>query len=186
MEITNQASYKTELQDRILWFDGQSTVKPEQLESFIKRGITEGLCVTHLTDEIKQYNRLVSPQERISIKEDVDPFDYSWNIPIKFKELDVLEYVLNKLCDEYDELKYSEKEFDKRLQRTADEMRLYAKMGLEDVLRVLIFIINTFQANNIVWGVGRGSSVASFVLYLIGVHDVDSIKYNLDINDFLR
>ena len=35
-------------------------------------------------------------------------------------------------------------------------------------------------------GVGRGSSVASYILYLIGVHRIDSIKYNLDWKEFLR
>jgi DNA polymerase III alpha subunit len=42
------------------------------------------------------------------------------------------------------------------------------------------------RSNNIVWGVGRGSSVASYVLYLLGVHKVDSIKYGLDIREFLK
>jgi DNA polymerase III alpha subunit len=37
-----------------------------------------------------------------------------------------------------------------------------------------------------VWGVGRGSSVASYVLFLIGVHRIDSMKYNLDYKEFLR
>jgi DNA polymerase III alpha subunit len=42
------------------------------------------------------------------------------------------------------------------------------------------------KANNIIWGVGRGSSVASYVLYLLEVHRVDSMYYNLDIREFLR
>jgi DNA polymerase III alpha subunit len=40
--------------------------------------------------------------------------------------------------------------------------------------------------NNIVWGVGRGSSVSSYVLYLLGVHRVNSLYYDLDIHEFLR
>ena len=48
------------------------------------------------------------------------------------------------------------------------------------------YIIDTLRENNIVWGVGRGSSVSSYMLYLIGVHKVDSIKYNLNINEFIR
>jgi DNA polymerase III alpha subunit len=42
------------------------------------------------------------------------------------------------------------------------------------------------RKENIVWGVGRGSSVASYVLYLIGVHKIDSLYYNLDVEEFLR
>jgi DNA polymerase III alpha subunit len=37
-----------------------------------------------------------------------------------------------------------------------------------------------------VWGIGRGSSVSSYVLYVLGVHDVDSYAYDLDIGDFLH
>jgi DNA polymerase III alpha subunit len=40
--------------------------------------------------------------------------------------------------------------------------------------------------NNIVWGVGRGSSVASYVLYLLGIHKIDSIKYNLSPDEFFK
>ena len=65
-------------------------------------------------------------------------------------------------------------------------MELYQKLGLIDILRTLIFVINTLIENNIVWGVGRGSSVSSYVLYLIGVHDVDSFQYGLNIEEFLR
>jgi DNA polymerase III alpha subunit len=42
------------------------------------------------------------------------------------------------------------------------------------------------RKNKIVWGVGRGSSVASYVLFLIGIHKVNSLKYNLDIKEFLK
>ena len=54
------------------------------------------------------------------------------------------------------------------------------------LLQWLKYLVDTCRANNIVWGVGRGSSVSSFVLFLIGVHKIDSIKYDLDWRDFLR
>ena len=55
-----------------------------------------------------------------------------------------------------------------------------------DVLRFMVYMIDTMRKNNIVWGVGRGSSVSSYILYLIGVHKVDSIKFELNIEEFLR
>ena len=55
-----------------------------------------------------------------------------------------------------------------------------------DVLQFLKYMVDTLRENNIVWGVGRGSSVASYVLYLLGVHKVNSIKYDLDPTEFLR
>jgi len=34
--------------------------------------------------------------------------------------------------------------------------------------------------------VGRGSSVASYCLYLLGVHKINSLKFDLDIKEFLK
>ena len=73
-----------------------------------------------------------------------------------------------------------------RRERVNYEMELYRKFNLYTVLRYLIYLVDTMRKNNVVWGVGRGSSVSSYVLYLIGVHKVNSIKYGLDIHEFLR
>jgi len=63
---------------------------------------------------------------------------------------------------------------------------LYQERGLFDLLRYLKYLVDVMQENHIIWGVGRGSSVASYVLYLIGVHRINSLYYNLDIQEFLR
>jgi DNA polymerase III alpha subunit len=54
------------------------------------------------------------------------------------------------------------------------------------VLRAMKYVVDTLRSNNIVWGVGRGSSVASYVLFIIGVHKIDSVKYKLPINEFFK
>jgi DNA polymerase III alpha subunit len=77
-------------------------------------------------------------------------------------------------------------ETDEQRDRVSQELELYIKHGMYDVLHVMKYIVDTLRANNIVWGVGRGSSVASYVLYLIGVHKVDSIKYKLPIEEFFK
>lgn len=66
------------------------------------------------------------------------------------------------------------------------ELNIYEERGLYPLLKHLIYLVDHFRRNGIVWGVGRGSSVSSFVLYLIGIHKVDPIKYDLDIKDFLK
>jgi len=55
-----------------------------------------------------------------------------------------------------------------------------------DLLKWLKYLVDTMRQNNIVWGVGRGSSVSSYVLYMLGVHKIDSLKYNLDFKEFMR
>jgi DNA polymerase III alpha subunit len=58
--------------------------------------------------------------------------------------------------------------------------------NLFQLLQYLKYLVDTMRKHNIVWGVGRGSSVASYVLYLIGVHKINSMYYDLDIEEFLR
>ena len=109
---------------------------------------------------------------------DIEKFDQynqtQWNMPKDYQDLNIAQWVLDR-CQTQEEL-----------QRVGKELLLYQERNLFDLLRQLKYIIDTWRANNIVWGVGRGSSVASYVLYLIGVHKINSIYYDLDIEEFLR
>ena len=98
----------------------------------------------------------------------------SWHMPDDYRTLDIAEYVLG-LCK-------SEAE----LQRCGEELLLYQEHNLFDLLRYLKYLVDVMQTNRMIWGVGRGSSVASYVLYLIGVHRVNSLFYDLDPQEFLR
>jgi DNA polymerase III alpha subunit len=97
-----------------------------------------------------------------------------WHMPDEYKTLDIAAHVLN-LC-----------KTEAELQRCGAELMLYQERNLFDLLRYLKYLVDTMTKNHIVWGVGRGSSVASYVLYLLGVHRINSMFYNLDIQEFLR
>jgi DNA polymerase III alpha subunit len=113
-----------------------------------------------------------------SINQSIEEFDRvlqgNWHMPKEYKDLDIAEYILG-LCREEHEL-----------QRVGQELLLYQERNLFDLLRYLKYLVDTLRKNNVVWGVGRGSSVASYVLFLIGVHKIDSLYYNLDIAEFLK
>ena len=98
----------------------------------------------------------------------------AWHMPNEYKNLDIAAHVLG-LCS-------SEAE----LQRCGSELLLYQERDLFNLLRYLKYLVDVMLSNNIVWGVGRGSSVASFVLYKLGVHRINSLHYKLDIQEFLR
>jgi DNA polymerase III alpha subunit len=95
-------------------------------------------------------------------------------MPEEYRQLDIAAHVLG-LCD-------SEAE----LQRCGQELMLYQERDLFDLLRYLAYLVGIMRTNHIIWGVGRGSSVASHVLYKLGVHRINSLHYNLDIQEFLR
>ena len=108
----------------------------------------------------------------------VEEFDImkqnSWHMPDEYKNLDIAEYILS-LCDT-----------DTQLQRCGQELLLFQERNLFDLLRYLKYLVDTMRSHNMIWGVGRGSSVASYVLYLLGVHRIDSMFYDLDVEEFLR
>jgi DNA polymerase III alpha subunit len=97
-----------------------------------------------------------------------------WLMPEEYQNMDIAQWLLDQ-CQTEDEL-----------QRVGKELLLYQERDLFLLLKQLKYIVDTWQKNNIVWGVGRGSSVASYVLYLIGVHKINSMYYDLDIEEFLR
>ncbi len=97
-----------------------------------------------------------------------------WNMPDEYKQLDIAQWLLDQCKTEA------------QLQRVGQELLLYQERNLFPLLQQLKYIIDTWRSNNVVWGVGRGSSVASYVLFLIGVHKIDSMYYDLDIEEFLR
>jgi DNA polymerase III alpha subunit len=98
----------------------------------------------------------------------------NWHMPQEYRELDIAAYILG-LCQQEHEL-----------QRVGQELLLYQERNLFDLLRYLKYLVDTLRKNNVVWGVGRGSSVASYVLFLIGVHRIDSLYYDLNIDEFLK
>jgi DNA polymerase III alpha subunit len=71
-------------------------------------------------------------------------------------------------------------------ERVALELSLFRERNMEQLLKFMIYLVDIMRENKIVWGVGRGSSVSSFLLFLVGLHSVNPIKYELDIREFIR
>jgi DNA polymerase III alpha subunit len=125
------------------------------------------------SDDLTQYiNRL-----------DLERLQY----PIPPKEINSQHWFIpNDYFPNLTEMLYGMCETDEQRNRVSQELELYIKHGMYDVLHVMKYIVDTLRANKVVWGVGRGSSVASYVLFLIGVHKIDSIKYKLPIEEFFK
>lgn len=174
--------FYTELKNRKLYFDGDSSYDPNDiLQLRSKYSIN---WVDYMTPTIDQYNKLVSCSKKIQVKKDCNPLNVSWNLPDKYQELNVIEYVLDKHIDITDGM--SNNEIVNRDKRLISELSTYDKVNKLDVLKTIIYIVETLEEHDIVYGVGRGSSVSSYVLYVIGIHDIDSYAFDLDINDFFH
>lgn len=137
-------------------------------------------------DRVEKYNFIVNdlaldwPAIKKLNEIDITVEDYDralqsdWYMPDEYKNINVTDYIKSLATT------------DEEKQRVDEELQLYVKYNLLNVLKFLVYLISVMREHDIVWGVGRGSSVSSYVLYLLGVHKVDSIKYGLNINDFLK
>jgi len=108
----------------------------------------------------------------------VDSFDELnqnlWHMPEEYLSMDIAKWVLDQCKDEIE------------LQRAGEELLLFQDRGMFTLLKYLKYLVDTMRTHNIVWGVGRGSSVASFILFLIGIHRINSLHYDLSIDEFLK
>jgi len=91
------------------------------------------------------------------------------------------QYCPNLINELYDKCTTSE-----QTARVTQELELFIQHNMLEVLYYCKYLVDTMRENKILWGVGRGSSVASYVLYLIGIHKIDSLRYDLDITEFLK
>lgn len=98
----------------------------------------------------------------------------TWLVPAPYCDLDVRKELL-KRCQRPDEI-----------ERVNMEMDLFEPRGWIPLLRLLFYLVDDFRDRGVLWGVGRGSSVASYCLFLIGIHRIDAIAYNLSIREFLK
>jgi DNA polymerase-3 subunit alpha len=117
-------------------------------------------------------------QQYIPSDASVEEFDQAqqsnWFMPQEYRNLDIAQYVLDTCSSEAE------------LQRVGEELLRFQELELFDLLRYLKYLVDTLRKAEVVWGVGRGSSVSSFVLYKIGVHRIDSLFYDLDHREFLK
>jgi DNA polymerase III alpha subunit len=136
-------------------------------------------------DDVDKFNTAMEEQgldklqKYIPLDVDQKTFDgvcqSEWFMPEEYKNLDIYNYILNKCPNDVE-----------HMTRTCEELAEFEKRDMFNLLKYMVYLVDFMRENNIVWGVGRGSSVASYVLYLIGVHRINSIQFDLDWREFLR
>lgn len=99
--------------------------------------------------------------------------EIEWFMPREYRDMDIEAYLVDRCPEE-------------NYGRLTIELHEYQQRDLLPLLRQMKYIVDTLRQNNIVWGVGRGSSVASYVLFLLGVHKIDSVKYHLPLEEFFK
>ena len=155
-----------------------TSLKESDLVELLYQGKSGALTVaSDMLDNYKAGCQALGQEPVFMIKEIPDSVEEAitqWNIPQEIAELDLDVYFAEKVSTVEEAV------------RVADELALYRERKMEPMLRFMIHLVNVMTEHKIVWGVGRGSSVSSFLLYLAGLHSINSVKYNLDIKEFIR
>jgi DNA polymerase III alpha subunit len=128
----------------------------------------------HILENVPAFVRYDELAQQQTLEEWDHRCQATWYMPEKYKQLDIAEHVLS-LCST-----------DAELQRCGQELMLFQERNLFDLLRYLVYLVDVMRENRLIWGVGRGSSVASYVLYKLGVHRINSLYYELNPAEFLR
>jgi len=145
-----------------------------QIKCVVEQGVDIGSAIQWLEDPGQLLLWTFPDDSNISVPDWDSIQQRHWHMPAEYQDLDIAEHVI-AMCDT-----------EEKLQRVGHELLLYQERGLFDLLRYLKYLVDVMRDNHVIWGVGRGSSVASYVLYLLGVHRVDSMYYDLDAQEFLR
>lgn len=153
-----------------MWIE--TNTKEQLIEGILKHGpdiLDHCLCSDDLTQYIDRIHQehLHYPIPPTTI------YRTNWFIPKDYKDLDIESYLI-EICPK------------SNLDRLCKELDLYKKNEMLPVLQTVKYIVDTLRQNNIVWGVGRGSCVSSYILYLLGLHKIDSVKYELPLEEFFK
>ena len=125
------------------------------------------------TEDTQQFNELqINPDRKLINQE--PKISGEWFIPPKYLELDLDDFFLSKVSTP------------EEIERVNLELTMFKERNMQAILGCMIFLVDFMEENDIVWGVGRGSSVASFCLYLAGIHDINSLEHEIPITEFLR
>lgn len=174
-------NFKNMIQDHL----GQIVLSENDLVSLVMQGrqlhelgpcmVDSTVDLTHVQSELMQLPQLVDYQpSQLTVQQFDHDNQQRWLMPEHYQNLDIAEHVLS-LCQD-----------DAELQRCGQELMLFQERGLFDLLKYLKYLVDVMREHGLIWGVGRGSSVASFVLYKLGVHRINSLYYELDPHEFLR
>lgn len=165
---------------------GQTILSSENLRDLVLQGKNINHLNVVFDEEIELFQKyqsellpetilfLDAPNEDLTFDEFHEKASEEWIFPVVYQHIKVKNWLLEK-CKTQAEI-----------DRVEEEYKLYEERDLIMLLRLFIYLVDYMRKNSFIWGVGRGSSVSSYILYLIGIHRVDSLKYGLDIKEYLK
>jgi DNA polymerase III alpha subunit len=178
----------TSLDGRILRFDGVSIIDAEMVAHCLLSGIHPAqLRVTGDTWELSQFNANVAAEDEIkpAVEEPIN-LDFRWKMPDEYLKMDLWTRFADAYADRERDLQYNVTEENHALARMEMEYVEIQRRGMGLFMKTIIYVLDVFREKGVVWGVGRGSSCACYLLFILGLHAVDCIKYDVPMEEFFH
>lgn len=103
-----------------------------------------------------------------------DVQDRTWFTPPEYQCINLSDHVLSRCTTQ------------EQLERAQWELRMIQELDAEHIFLHLIYLVDEWRKHDLVWGIGRGSSVSCFVLYVIGINKINPLDYDLDPREFFK
>ncbi len=173
-----------------IYFDGTVEAHdPEKTHELLLLGLKPAQVSTkEITEDLALHNSLVdSSEEKIVTSKDVDQIVEGitpelYRIPNEYLNIDLKEFTLAKYRASLSGAPESQIAID----RINTELEEIQKRGIENLFRTIIFVVDEFKKHEVVFGVGRGSSCACYILFLLGLNLVNPLKYDIPVDEFFH
>jgi DNA polymerase-3 subunit alpha len=160
--------------------DDQNRMKYESPELYFKNEAEMRQLYPNLP---QAYENTVKIAEQINLELDYNDFLLpEVDVPAEFADMQAF---LKALCYEAAKKKYSEvtETISKRIDY---ELSVIHKMGFDGYFLVVKDLVDAARKMDVPVGPGRGSAAGSIVSYLLGITQIDPLKYNLFFERFLN
>ncbi len=162
------------LKDRILLPSGISLLTPEQAA---KKIVAQGNLEPHFRVEqcfaAKEYELITGNRVLENTMEDIPPSPDLQHTNQDYDRL--VDVIVN-----------SERYSPSMDDRIALEMEFFDRTMNVKFLLKLHDLVTQFKKEGVVWGVGRGSAIASLVLYLLELHDINPCEYGVPFHELSK
>lgn len=170
------------LDNRQIFDDGTVLCTVDAAVELLYSGKSLSQAIFQPDDEIERYNssnELMDSNLDPLLISDKPCFDNvqwynQWSTPEPWSSMSVLDFCIDRCTDDDQQI------------RVCEEYKLFEERQMIPVLRHLIWMTENMRKRGIFWGVGRGSSVSSYILYLIGINRINPMQFDLDIKEFLK
>jgi hypothetical protein len=172
------------LRDRTVLDTGEVALDHDALVELALDGRPLGGLLAAADPRVDRYNRLSTGRIRTWTDDGrpvgPPPESYGWTTPEPWASADPADACIARL----ESLGlHTDAAYVGRLEREVIEME---SRGMLPVLRHTMYLVDHWRKRGVAWGVGRGSSCASLVLYLLGLNLIDPIKHGIPMEEFLR